>query len=86
MWPGIIATGLFTLLLAYHEFLLVRILTQSNWTLSVAMAQFIGGFSVAGSISLQSAAAVSATLPIVIVVLLLQKHLVKGLASGAVKG
>lgn len=86
MWPGIIATSLFTLLLAYHEFLLVRILTQSNWTLSVAMAQFIGGFSVAGSISLQSAAAVSATLPIVIVVLIFQKHLVKGLTSGAVKG
>ncbi|MBL8055632.1 MAG: carbohydrate ABC transporter permease [Anaerolineales bacterium] len=86
MWPGIIAAGLFTLLLAYHEFLLVRILTQSNWTLSVAMAQFVGGFSVAGSISLQSAAAVSATLPIVIVVLIFQKHLVRGLAAGAVKG
>jgi ABC-type maltose transport system permease subunit len=61
-------------------------LTQSNRTLSVAMAQFIGGFSVAGSISRQSAAAVSATLPIVIVVLIFQKRLVKGLTSGAVKG
>ena len=60
MWPGIIATALFTLLLAYHEYLLIRILTQSNWTLSVAMGQFIGGVSVAGSIPLQSAAAISA--------------------------
>ena len=33
MWPGIVSTGLFSLLQAYSEFLLVRILTQSNWTL-----------------------------------------------------
>lgn len=86
MWPGIIATALFTLLLAYHEYLLVRILTQSNWTLSVAMGQFIGGVSVAGSIPLQSAAAISAALPLVIIVLIFQKQLVKGLTAGAVKG
>ena len=30
MWPGIITTGLFTLLLAYNDFLLARILTQIN--------------------------------------------------------
>ena len=86
MWPGIIATALFTLLLAYHEYLLIRILTQSNWTLSVAMGQFIGGVSVAGSIPLQSAAAISAALPLVIIVLIFQKQLVKGLTAGAVKG
>ena len=34
-WPGIISTALFTLLLAYNEFLLVRVLTQTNWTLPV---------------------------------------------------
>ena len=39
MWPGIISTGLFSVLLAYSEFLLVRILTQSNWTLAVAIAR-----------------------------------------------
>jgi multiple sugar transport system permease protein len=86
MWPGIIATSLFTLVLVYHEFLLVSILTQSNWTLAVAMRQYLGGISVAGSLPLQSAAAVSAALPLAIVVLIFQKHLVKGLASGAVKG
>lgn len=86
MWPGIIATALFTLVLAYHEFLLVTILTQSNWTLAVAMRQFLPGISVAGSLPLQSAAAVSAALPLVIVVLIFQKQLVKGLSAGAVKG
>ena len=86
MWPGIIATALFTLVLAYHEFLLVTILTQSNWTLAVAMRQFLPGISVSGSLPLQSAAAISAALPLVIVVLIFQKQLVKGLSAGAVKG
>lgn len=86
MWPGIIASALFTLVLVYHEFLLVRILTLTNWTLAVAMQQYLGGISESGSLPLKSAAAVSAALPLLIVVLLFQKHLVKGLAAGAVKG
>lgn len=86
MWPGIVATSLFTLVLVYHEFLLVSILTQKNWTLAVAMRQFLPGISVAGSLPLQSAAAVSAALPLVIVVLISQKQLVKGLTAGSVKG
>ena len=85
MWPGIISTGLFSILLAYSEFLLVRILTQSNWTLSVAIARFTGGED-PGHLTLAAAAAVSATLPIVIVVLFFQKHLLAGLTAGAVKG
>lgn len=85
MWPGVVSTGLFSILLAYSEFLLVRILTQSKWTLSVAIAQFTGGED-PGHLTLAAAAAVSATLPIVIVILFFQKQLIAGLASGAVKG
>ena len=85
MWPGIVSTGLFSLLLAYSEFLLIRILTQSNWTLSVAIAQFTGGED-PGHLTLAAAAAVSATIPIVIVILFFQKQLISGLTSGAVKG
>ncbi len=86
MWPGIIATALFTMVLVYHEFLLVRILTLTNWTLAVAMQQYLGGISDSGSLPLKSAAAVSAALPLLIVVLIFQKQLVKGLSAGAVKG
>jgi multiple sugar transport system permease protein len=85
MWPGIVSTALFTLLLAYNEFLLARVLTQSNWTLPVAIAQFTGGED-PRHIMMASAAAVSATIPIVVVILFFQKQLVKGLAAGAVKG
>ncbi len=84
-WPGIISTGLFSMLLAYHEFLIVRVLTQSKWTLPVAIVQFTGG-EAPGHMTLAAAAAVSATIPIIIIIIIFQKHLVKGLTGGAVKG
>jgi len=86
MWPGIITTSLFTLVLVYHEFLLVRILTLKNWTLAVAMQQYLGGISDSGSLPLKSAAAVSAALPLLVVILFYQKHLIKGITAGSVKG
>ena len=85
MKPGIIATSLFTLLLAYNEFLFVRVLAPTNWTLPVGVLALAGGESSMG-ITEAAAAAVSITLPIVVVIILFQKHLVKGLGSGAVKG
>ncbi len=85
MWPGIISTALFSLLLSYNEFLLVRLLTVNNWTLPVAMSPYLGGED-PRHLMIAAAASVSATVPIVVVILLFQKHLVKGLAAGAVKG
>ncbi len=84
-WPGILSTGLFSMLLAYHEFLLVRVLTQSKWTLPVAIVQFTGG-EAPGHVTLAAAAAVSTTIPIVLIIIFFQKHLVKGLTGGSVKG
>ncbi|CAN5773766.1 hypothetical protein BH24ACT5_BH24ACT5_00880 [soil metagenome] len=85
MWPAIIATGLFTLLLAYNEYLFVRVLAPTNWTLPVAIVSLTGGES-SRTITEGAAASVSITIPIVIVIVLFQKHLVKGLGAGAVKG
>ena len=85
MWPGIIATSLFTLLLAYNEFLFVRVLAVTNWTLPVAISALTGGDS-AGTVTEAAAAAVSITLPIILLIIIFQKHLVKGLGAGAVKG
>ncbi len=85
MWPGIIATALFTLLLAYNEFLFVRVLAPTNWTLPVGIVSLTAGES-SSSITQGAAASVSITLPIIVVIILFQKHLVKGLGAGAVKG
>lgn len=85
VWPGIISTSLFTLLLAYNEFLLPRVLTQTNWTLPVAISQFAGGEDPA-HVTLAAAGAVSITLPIIFLIIFFQRQLVRGLAAGAVKG
>jgi len=85
VWPGIITTGLFTVLLAYNEFLTVRLLTSTNWTLPVGIARFTSGEDTR-YIPLSNASAVSITIPIVIIVIFFQRYLVKGLVGGAVKG
>jgi len=85
MWPGVISTALFSLLLAYNEFLMVRILTQTNWTLPVAISRFTGGED-PRQLTMAAASAVSATVPIILIILIFQKNLVRGLAAGAVKG
>ena len=84
-WPGIITTSLFTLLLAYNEFLLARLLTSSLWTLPVGISRFTSGEDIR-LITLSNASAVSITLPIVVLIIFFQRNLVKGLAGGAVKG
>ncbi len=84
-WPGIITTSLFTLLLAYNEFLMPKLLTQANWTLPVAIASYTSGEDAAYR-AIAAAASVSITIPIIIVIIFFQKYLVKGLAFGAVKG
>lgn len=85
MWPGIISTALFTVLLVYHEFLLVLVLAQSKWTMSVAISQYAGSQYSSRS-TLPFAASVSATVLIMVVVFVFQKQLVKGITAGAVKG
>ena len=67
----------------YHD---LTILTLTNWTLAVAMRQYLAGISDSGSLPLKSAAAVSAALPLLVVILFYQKHLIKGIFAGSVKG
>lgn len=84
MWPGVITAGIFTLLLAYNEYFIPVILSASrSVTMSVAIAQF--GVDNVREWSLSAAGAVSISLPIVIIVLFLQKYIVQGLTAGAVK-
>jgi len=83
--PGLWVTALFSLLLAYNEFLFALVLTGPDTkTLPVAIAEY-GGEDI-NYWSLSAAAAVGIMLPIVMFMMLLQRHLVRGLALGAVKG
>jgi multiple sugar transport system permease protein len=83
--PGMTVAALFSLLLSYNEFLFALVLTGTDTkTLPVAIASF-GGEDIS-SWSLSAAGAVGIMLPIVLVMLVLQRHLVRGLTAGAVKG
>jgi len=83
--PGMAATLIFNLILAWNEFLYALILTGSHAkTAPVAICSFIyfkevawGGLSAAGIII---------ALPMLLLVIPIQKYLVRGLTSGAVTG
>lgn len=82
--PGLAVTTLFSLQLSYNEFLFALILTGSKTkTLPVAIASF--GAEDISYWSLSAAGAIGISLPILIFVLLMQRHLVRGLTLGAVK-
>ena len=83
--PGLAVTSLFSMLLAYNEFLFALILTGSRTkTLPVAIAEY-GGEDI-NYWSLSAAGAIGIMLPPVIFTILVQRHLIRGLTFGAVKG
>ena len=82
--PGLAVTTLFSLLLSYNEFLFALVLAGSRTkTLPVAIASF--GAEDISYWSLSAAGAIGISLPILVFILLMQRHLVRGLAMGAVK-
>jgi multiple sugar transport system permease protein len=83
--PGLWVTSLFSLLLAYNEFLFALVLTGPNTkTLPVAIAEY--GAEDINYWSLSAAAAIGIMLPIVVFMSFMQRHLARGLAMGAIKG
>ncbi len=83
--PGAITASIFTLLLTYNEFLMPVVLTpHAAQTLPAAIASF--GADDPSKWTTAAAGGISITLPIVLIVLALQKFFVRGLTSGAVKG
>ena len=87
MWPGVITTGLFSFLLAYNDFAVTSmLLSQENETMIPAIAGFLGTVQVEGNVMFAVAAVVSATVPLLFLVMFFQKQIVSGLTTGAVKG
>lgn len=89
MWPALVSTGLLAFVAAWNEFLfaLTFVNDDAQRTVPVAISLIGGG---ASSQELPwgklMAASVIVTLPLVLMVLLLQRKIVSGLTSGAVKG
>ena len=83
--PGIIATGIYVFLTAWDELMFAWVLTSADtMTIPVGIRNFVGNYQ--NRFDLIMAAATVATVPVMILFFLLQKHIVKGLTAGAVKG
>ena len=84
--PGIIATGIFTFILAWNDYIFVRILITSDRlkTLPVGMADLYNatvidwGMIMAGSMLI--------IVPVIVVFIHIQRYLIAGWGAGAVKG
>jgi multiple sugar transport system permease protein len=83
--PGIVATGVFTFIYTWNEFLIALMLTnqQSMFTLPVGLSSMLGEFNV--NYGALAAGSVIALIPAVLLFAYAQKHLVNGM-GGAVKG
>jgi multiple sugar transport system permease protein len=83
--PGIIATGIYLFLQAWDELMFAWVLTNGDtMTIPVGIRLFVGNYQ--NRFDLMMAAATVATIPVVILFFMLQKHIVRGLTAGAVKG
>lgn len=82
--PGLVTAGVFTFLLAYQEYLLAVVLTQSR---AVTLPVFIAQFSTENvqDWPVIAAGSVSLALPVIALMFFAQRYLVEGLTAGAVK-
>jgi multiple sugar transport system permease protein len=85
LMPGIVATGVFTFIYTWNEFLLALMLTnqQARYTLPVGLSSMMGEFNI--SYGALAAGSVIALIPAILLFAYAQKHLVNGM-GGAVKG
>jgi ABC-type glycerol-3-phosphate transport system permease component len=85
-WPGLATAAILTFLYSWNEFLFALSFTlgPERYTVPVAITLFRGQYQVPWGQIL--AAAVVATAPVAIMVLLAQRRIIAGLTAGAVKG
>ena len=84
--PGIAATAVLVFVFSWKEFLFALTLssTPASMTIPVGIAAFAQEYNV--RYGEMAAAAFFATLPALVLVFLAQKHIVKGMTLGAIKG
>lgn len=82
--PGIVSTGIFTLLLAWNDFLFALLLTSSNAkTVPVAISEFLTSYNL--DLGPMTSAAVIFSLPVIIISFFVQRYFVSGMMAGSVK-
>jgi multiple sugar transport system permease protein len=86
--PGMATAGILTFIFAWNEFLLAITLTSSSAarTVPASIAFFTGSTQFEQPLGTISAASVTISIPLILLVLFFQKRIVAGLTAGAVKG
>jgi ABC-type glycerol-3-phosphate transport system permease component len=84
--PGIVATSIFSFIVAWNDYLIARIFinTITQLPLTVGVMHFFEGVHV--DWGLMMAAAVLMTVPLAVLFMFVQRQLVMGFGAGAVKG
>ncbi|MCL4534580.1 MAG: ABC transporter permease subunit [Bacteroidetes bacterium] len=84
--PAVMAAALYTITQAWNEFLFawVFLRSESNFTLSIGLAQMVRGDIFPWG--LMMAASLAMAIPVVVIYIYAQKFMVEGLTAGAVKG
>jgi len=84
--PGIASTSIFVFIISWNEFFFAFLYTSTltSKTLPVLVSEFASKIGV--DYVMMSTAGVLASLPPIVLALLFQKYIVKGLTSGGVKG
>lgn len=85
-FPGIIAAAIFSLIVSWNDYLFGRVFMNSleNMPLTVGVMHFFEGTHV--DWGLMMASSVLMTVPMAVLFMALQRHLVAGFGAGAVKG
>lgn len=84
--PGLLATGILTFIFSWKDFLFALVLTSTpaGNTIPVGIASFVQEYDL--KYGEMSAAVILATIPGVILILIAQRHIIKGMTLGALKG
>lgn len=83
--PGVATTVVYTFILAWNEFIFALTFISSTrmQPLTLGLASFIGRFTIEWNLLM--AGSLLATVPVIVLFLLVEKHLVTGLSAGALK-
>jgi multiple sugar transport system permease protein len=86
--PGVFTAAILTFFFAWNDFVFGISLTSTEAArpIPASLAFFVGPDPFTRPASLLAAAAVIATIPIIVIVLIFQRKIVAGLTAGAVKG
>jgi multiple sugar transport system permease protein len=84
----VVTSGILVFIQAWNEYLIASVMSQTLATqpVTVAIAKFTGESQFQQPFGTQMAAGIVVTIPLVLMVLLVQRRIVAGLTAGAVKG